>query len=200
MLTIIDLIDHLPGTIGVPTVIGVTVAHRFLPHCDRSNPDLTVEMIPARGLESSPDLQAHREESKLSGKTAVADAVAQRCARAAGDAAGLFGSYLTKWNLVPDGASTDTPTSRLLPVRHRGVPAVLEVAMVAEEKTGNALMVAWDGRGAARVLAHDADAVLLERRRHGIPGRPRPLRARRRRDRHRLQGGRTTPRREGRRP
>lgn len=79
------------------------------------------------------------------------------------DAAGVFGSYLARWALVPDGDPIATPTSRLLPVRNQGAPAMLKVAVIDEEKVGNALMVAWHGRGAARVLAHDADAVLLER-------------------------------------
>ena len=35
--------------------------------------------------------------------------------------------------------------------------------MEAEEKLGSRLMVWWDGQGAARVLAHDEDALLLER-------------------------------------
>ncbi len=40
---------------------------------------------------------------------------------------------------------------------------MLKVAVDDEEKAGGALMSWWDGRGAARMLAHDADAVLLER-------------------------------------
>ena len=40
---------------------------------------------------------------------------------------------------------------------------MLKVAVEAGEKAGGALMAWWGGRGAARVLAHDADAVLLER-------------------------------------
>ena len=40
---------------------------------------------------------------------------------------------------------------------------MLKVAMAAEEKAGGALMAWWDGQGAARVLAHGGDAILLER-------------------------------------
>lgn len=75
----------------------------------------------------------------------------------------MFRKYLTHWNLTADGDPILTPGSRLLPVRREGVPAMLKVAVEAEEKFGSLLMVWWDGKGAARVLAHDGDAILLER-------------------------------------
>src|SRR5882672_12385085 len=56
-----------------------------------------------------------------------------------------------------------TPSSQLLPVRRHGVPAMLKVALTAEEKAGGALMAWWGGEGVARVLAHGGDAILLER-------------------------------------
>ena len=71
--------------------------------------------------------------------------------------------YLKRWALTPDGDPIVTPFSRLLPVRQHGVPAMLKIALEAEEKLGSRLMVWWDGQGAARVLAHDDDALLLER-------------------------------------
>jgi len=40
---------------------------------------------------------------------------------------------------------------------------MLKVAMEAEEKLGGRLMTWWNGEGAARVLAHNGDAFLLER-------------------------------------
>ncbi len=40
---------------------------------------------------------------------------------------------------------------------------MLKVAFNQEEREGAALMTWWDGDGAARVLAHDAEALLLER-------------------------------------
>jgi len=40
---------------------------------------------------------------------------------------------------------------------------MLKVALAAEEKAGARVMTWWDGEGAARVLAHDDDAILLER-------------------------------------
>lgn len=74
-----------------------------------------------------------------------------------------FGAYLARWGLVPDGAAITTHSSRLLPVRHGGEPAMLKVAHEPEERAGGRLMVWWDGEGAARVLAHEGDALLLER-------------------------------------
>ncbi|WP_341317432.1 aminoglycoside phosphotransferase family protein [Paraburkholderia sp. IMGN_8] len=75
----------------------------------------------------------------------------------------MFAEYIVKWDLLPDGEPIRTHSSRLLPVRRHGVAAMLKVALEAEEKSGVQLMVWWDGDGAARVLAHDADAILLER-------------------------------------
>jgi streptomycin 6-kinase len=75
----------------------------------------------------------------------------------------MFGDYLDRWALAPDGNPIVTATSRLLPVRRQGVPAMLKLATAPEEKAGSALMAWWDGKGAARVLAHEGDAILLER-------------------------------------
>ena len=75
----------------------------------------------------------------------------------------MFDDYLDRWNLTPDGAPILTHCSRLLPVRRGGEPAMLKIAMEAEEKLGFILMRRWDGDGAARVLAREGDALLLER-------------------------------------
>jgi streptomycin 6-kinase len=75
----------------------------------------------------------------------------------------MFSDYLAGWALVPDGDPIRTHSSELLPVRRHGVPAMLKVAVTAEEKAGATVMAWWDGEGAARVLAHDGDAILLER-------------------------------------
>ncbi|MFM9379529.1 aminoglycoside phosphotransferase family protein [Pseudomonas sp. UV AK001] len=74
-----------------------------------------------------------------------------------------FDPWLKRWALVPDGAPIITPGSKLLPVRQGDVPAMLKVAVDDEEKYGNLLMTWWDGDGAARVLAHHEDGLLLER-------------------------------------
>lgn len=71
--------------------------------------------------------------------------------------------YIDRWALLPAGDPIITPSSRLLPVLRHGEPAMLKVATVPEEKWGAGLMIWWDGVGAARVLEHDDDAILLER-------------------------------------
>lgn len=80
-----------------------------------------------------------------------------------GKIAGMFSEYLRRWDLTPDGHPILTNSSRLLPVCRRGMPAMLKVAVCSEERRGNAVMTWWDGVGAALVLEHDDDALLLER-------------------------------------
>jgi streptomycin 6-kinase len=75
----------------------------------------------------------------------------------------MFEKYLERWQLTPDGDPILTRGSRLLPVRAAGVPAMLKIALDAEEKFGGALMSWWDGQGAARVFAHEENALLMER-------------------------------------
>ncbi|ROO03899.1 3'-kinase [Pseudomonas fluorescens] len=75
----------------------------------------------------------------------------------------MFEPWLKRWALVPDGAPIITPGSRLLPVRLNDRPAMLKVALDVDEKYGNRLMTWWDGDGAAQVLAHHEDGLLLER-------------------------------------
>jgi streptomycin 6-kinase len=72
-------------------------------------------------------------------------------------------AWRARWDLVPDGAAINTPSSLLLPVRHHGEPAMLKIAHEEEERRGGRLMAWWDGDGAARVLAQDDRALLLER-------------------------------------
>ncbi|MBX9592460.1 MAG: hypothetical protein K2X43_24500 [Hyphomonadaceae bacterium] len=75
----------------------------------------------------------------------------------------MFSDHLSRWELTPDGDPIVTHSSRLLPVRQHGRPAMLKVAMEAEEKRGGLVMSWWNGEGAARVLGQDGDAFLLER-------------------------------------
>jgi streptomycin 6-kinase len=74
-----------------------------------------------------------------------------------------FAPDLARWGLQPDGEPIHTHSSHLLPVRHRGAPAMLKVSVEKDEREGAVLMRWWDGEGAARVLAHDGDALLIER-------------------------------------
>ena len=73
------------------------------------------------------------------------------------------GAWLARWDLVADGEAIATPSSLLLPVRQCGQPALLKIAREEEERRGGRLMAWWDGDGAARVLARDDRALLLER-------------------------------------
>ena len=75
----------------------------------------------------------------------------------------MFNEYLDGWRLTADGEPIVTHSSRLLPVRRLGVPAMLKLAVSEEERRGGLLMKWWDGQGAARVLAHEGDALLMER-------------------------------------
>lgn len=77
----------------------------------------------------------------------------------------LFEDALARWALTPEGPPVFTASGALLPVRTPHGPGMLKVAVSAEERRGNALMVWWAGEGAARVLADDAASgtVLLER-------------------------------------
>ena len=83
--------------------------------------------------------------------------------RAAPDHAARFAPYLDRWNLTPDGEPIATATNFLLPVRHAGTPVMLKVATDLEERRGAETMVWWNGEGAARVLDHHGDALLMER-------------------------------------
>lgn len=76
-----------------------------------------------------------------------------------------FQPWLDRWRLTPDGEAftTEYTGSWLLPVRREGMPAILKVSPSPDEITGGALMEWWAGEGAARVLAREADALLLER-------------------------------------
>lgn len=75
----------------------------------------------------------------------------------------LFAAYLTRWGLVPDGAPIVTRAARLLPVRRGDEPAMLKVATDPDERHGHILLRWWAGDGAARLLAADDTALLLER-------------------------------------
>ncbi|KRP95098.1 streptomycin kinase [Bradyrhizobium pachyrhizi] len=75
----------------------------------------------------------------------------------------MFAPYLLAWSLVPDGAPIVTHAARLLPVRRHGEPAMLKLSHEPDERLGAIVMEWWDGEGAARVLARDGDALLLER-------------------------------------
>ena len=75
-----------------------------------------------------------------------------------------FEPWLTEWGLSRDGEAFTTKFgNHLLPVRYDGAPAMLKIAVHEEERRGGELMEWWGGIGAARVLARNGDALLLER-------------------------------------
>ncbi|NEU96898.1 aminoglycoside phosphotransferase family protein [Bradyrhizobium uaiense] len=75
----------------------------------------------------------------------------------------MFEPYLSAWSLVPDGDPIVTHAAGLLPVRRHGEPAMLKLSHEPDERLGAIVMEWWHGDGAARVLACDGDALLLER-------------------------------------
>jgi streptomycin 6-kinase len=75
----------------------------------------------------------------------------------------MFDSYLSKWRLIPDGEPIVTHAARLLPVLRHGEPAMLKLSLEEDERFGGAVMEWWSGHGAARVLAREEHALLLER-------------------------------------
>ncbi len=76
-----------------------------------------------------------------------------------------FAPHLARWGLVPDGEPIATHSSHLLPVRHRGAPAMLKLPDAPDERLGYLPLEYWAGEGAARLLARTStgDAMLLER-------------------------------------
>lgn len=74
-----------------------------------------------------------------------------------------FTPWLARWNLIPDGEPFSSLAGRLAPVIHDGRPAILKLTREPEELAGGALMEWWGGQGAARVLAREGEALLLER-------------------------------------
>lgn len=75
----------------------------------------------------------------------------------------VFQAWLDRWRLTPDGAPFTSLGGRLLPVRRDGVAAMLKVSHAPEEIAGGLLMAWWDGQGAAPVLAHEGEALLMVR-------------------------------------
>lgn len=75
----------------------------------------------------------------------------------------VFTPFMARWSLVADGDAIVTHGSHLLPVRVDGAPAMLKVSRFADEREGGRLMEWWGGEGAARVLAREEAALLIER-------------------------------------
>lgn len=76
-----------------------------------------------------------------------------------------FQPWIERWGLEPDGEPfvTAYAQSRLLPVRHAGGAAMLKLAASDDERRGATIMAWWNGHGAAPVLAHADNALLMAR-------------------------------------
>ncbi|WP_374626551.1 aminoglycoside phosphotransferase family protein [Pandoraea sp.] len=75
----------------------------------------------------------------------------------------MFEPYLQRWNLTRDGDAFASLSGHLLPVRFRDTPAILKLSHQPEEIAGADVMSWWAGDGAAPVLAHDGEALLMVR-------------------------------------
>jgi streptomycin 6-kinase len=74
-----------------------------------------------------------------------------------------FTPWLARWTLTPDGEAFSSPNAWLLPVTQGDVRAMLKISDAPEEIAGARTMQWWGGQGAARVLALEGEALLLER-------------------------------------
>ena len=74
----------------------------------------------------------------------------------------ILGPWIARWSLAPAGEPFATHTSVLLPVLAGSQPAMLKVATVPEEERGAEILAWWGGVGAARVLALEGEAMLME--------------------------------------
>ncbi|SHG46969.1 streptomycin 6-kinase [Kaistia soli DSM 19436] len=76
----------------------------------------------------------------------------------------LFSPYLARWQLAPDGAPIETPTSNLLPVMNAGRPAMLKLLKPSSDEGPGIAALGWfAGAGAVDIIATEGDAVLMER-------------------------------------
>ncbi|HEV2354760.1 MAG TPA: aminoglycoside phosphotransferase family protein, partial [Puia sp.] len=71
--------------------------------------------------------------------------------------------YLKGWDLLPDGEPFATFSGVLQPVRLSGAKCMLKVARREKDRRAGELLVWWNGEGAVKVLAHDRNAILMER-------------------------------------
>lgn len=75
----------------------------------------------------------------------------------------VFGPWLTKWRLLPDGEAIVGPNSQLLPVRRDDRRLMLKAKMQPREVRAAGYLEWLGGVGAAEILARENDAVLMER-------------------------------------
>jgi len=85
----------------------------------------------------------------------------------------VFARHRDLWRLEPDGGAIETPSSWLLPVRRCGAAATLKILKPTSDERNAATVLRYlAGEGAVRLIAADAEALLMER-----AGGPRSLTA-----------------------
>ncbi|MDH2445143.1 aminoglycoside phosphotransferase family protein [Amnibacterium sp. CER49] len=80
-----------------------------------------------------------------------------------GQHAAVLAALLRAWQVEPVADTLRTPSSLLVAGVRDGVPVMLKVPLVEEERVGCRLLEWWGGRGAVPVLERDDDAVLMLR-------------------------------------
>lgn len=70
---------------------------------------------------------------------------------------------LRRWGAEPPGEIRSTPSSMLAAGLRYGVPVIVKVARIEEERRGSRLLAWWSEHGGFPVLEHDDDTVLMRR-------------------------------------
>ena len=70
---------------------------------------------------------------------------------------------LAGWGAEPTGRVWRTPSSELAAGVLDGIPVIVKLARIEEERRGNRLMTWWSDHGGLPVLARDDDALLMRR-------------------------------------
>jgi streptomycin 6-kinase len=71
--------------------------------------------------------------------------------------------YIRNWNLQEDGEPFITASGCLQPVLFNQIRCMLKIARRDKDQRANEVMIWWKGDGAAKVLLHDNEALLMER-------------------------------------
>ncbi|MFJ6024090.1 aminoglycoside phosphotransferase family protein [Brevundimonas sp. NPDC092305] len=77
--------------------------------------------------------------------------------------ADVFAPWLDRWSLTREGPEIRSHAGHLLPVRRGDEALMLKVSAEADEREAWRLLEWWDGDGAVRLLAHEGDAILMQR-------------------------------------
>lgn len=77
--------------------------------------------------------------------------------------ADAFAPWLDRWGLSRDGRAIRSLAGRLLPVRRDSEALMLKLSTEADEREAWRLLDWWGGDGAARLVAHEGEAILIER-------------------------------------